>query len=143
MSENKKTNKSVKSWLDNHDLNELITTTNKDIKPKYEMIPKGNTDIIRKVIIISLPKDFISEKKGLELTAMTINDTGIEYSLPFDSVALQRSLISLAIKECDAKTVKDIDLSKVIGKMYGIKREQFTAKGFTQSPLKFFNLSEN
>jgi len=147
MSEKKKTDKSMKSWLDNHDLDELIDTTNKEIKPKYEMIPKGNTEIIRKVIISTLPKDFISEKKGLELTAMVIIDNGIEYSLPFDSIALQRSLISLAIKECEAKTKKDIDLSKLLGKMYGIKREQFTVnknnKTFTQAPLKFFRLSEN
>jgi len=145
MVDDKKTDKSVESnWLDEHNLNELIDTTNLNILPKYDMIPKDDLITTRKVVIVSLPKAVSVEKDGtmLNLQFITISDNGITFSLPFNSKALQRSLISLAIKESKAIHKKDIDFSKILGKMYGLKREQFTTKGYTQSPLKFYRLDK-
>ena len=133
----------IENWLDNHDLDELIETTNMKILPKYEIIVENDLITSRKVIINSLPKKVFVEKANQDLEYMTIIDSGIKYSLPFNSKALQRSLISLAIKESKAKTRETIDMSKVLGKMYIIKRKQFTSKsGFTTAPLSFFPLSE-
>lgn len=128
--------------LDDIDLDELIETTNLDILPKYEAIDKDDLTTIRKVVIHSLPKFSYVEKVGKDLRFMVISENGVKFSLPADSIALRRSLISLAIKECKATTKEAIDMSKVIGKMYGIKRERFEAKGFTQAPYKFFNLEK-
>lgn len=132
------------NWLDDHDLDEIIETSKLDILPKYELIKKGDLITSRKIMIIGLPETKIIEKDGetLKLTFITIKDNDIKYSLPFNSKALQRSLVSLAIKESKAKTKKDIDFSKVLGKLIGIKREEFTAKGFTQAPHKFFSLDK-
>jgi len=149
MVDDKKTNKTIKtndsnSWLDQHDLNELIETSNLDILPKYEIIKEDDLITSRRVIIDSLPKHVstIKNNTNLELEYVNIIDSEIKYSLPFNSKALQRSFIILAIKESNAKEPKDIDFSKLIGKMYGLKREQFTAKGYTQSPLKFYRLDK-
>ena len=146
MSEKKpnKTDKNVEatSWLDTHDLNEVINTTNLDILPKYDIIIENDLITTRKVIIDSLPIRKFIEKANKDLDYITIIDNGIKYSLPFNSVALQRSFISLAIKESKATKQEEIDFSKILGKMYGLKREQFTAQGFTQSPLKFFSLEK-
>ena len=62
--------------------------------------------------------------------------------MPFNSKALQRSFVALAIKFSNATTKTEIDFATVLGKTVGIKREQFTAQGFTQSPLKFFVLEK-
>ena len=150
MVDDKKTDKTIKtndsndSWLDQHDLNELIETSNLDILPKYEIIKENDLITSRKVIIDSLPKHVSTVKNNtnLELEYVNIMDSEIRYSLPFNSKALQRSFIILAIKESNAKKPNEIDFSKLIGKMYGLKREQFTTKGFTQSPLKFFRLEK-
>ena len=144
MSEKKKPNKTESSWLDGHDLTELVNTSNLNILPKYDMIPENDLITMRKIVIVGLPKSVIVDKddKTLNLNFITISDNGIEYSLPFNSKALQRSFIILAVKESKAMNKTEIDFSKIIGKMYGIKREQFTAKGFTQSPLKFFRLEK-
>jgi len=128
------------SLYDDIDLDEIVETTNLNILPKYEQIGKDDLTTIRKIIILSLPKPVYIEKVKKQLRFMMISENGVKFSLPADSIALRRSLISLAIKESKAKSKDDIDMSKVIGKMYGIKREQFTAKGFTQSPFKFFEL---
>lgn len=137
-----KETKQAKNWLDFHDLKEIYETTMLKILPKYEMIKKDDLTTMRKIKILSLPIDKIVEKDNetLDLTFINISDNDVSYSLPFNSKALQRSLISLAINVCNAKSISEIDLSKVIGKIIGIKRERFTAKGFTQSPLKFFLL---
>lgn len=149
MSEKKKTDKTDKSndtnsWIENHDLVELVETTNLNILPKYDMIPENDLTTSRKVVICELPKSATVEKDGqiLDLNFITISDNNIKYSLPFNSKALQRSFIAMAIKESKALNYKDIDFSKIIGKMVGLKREQFTAKGFTQAPLKFFRLDK-
>jgi len=128
------------SLYDDIDLDEIVETTNLNILPKYEQIAKDDLTTIRKIVILSLPKPVYIEKVKKQLRFMMISENGVKFSLPADSIALRRSLISLAIKESKAKSKDDIDMSKVIGKMYGIKREQFTAKGFTQSPFKFFEL---
>ena len=147
MSEKKKPNKSndsMETWLDEHNLDEIVETTNLDILPKYDIIPKDDLITIRKVVISGIPKrvDVVKDGSNLSLDFLSITDSGVKYSLPFNSKALQRSYISLAIKECKAKDKTEIDFSKIIGKMYGLKREQFTAKGFTQAPLKFFRLEK-
>lgn len=122
------------------DLTEIVKTTNLDIKPKYDLIPKGDLLTIRNVSIVSLPKYKLVIVDGAEMNLMfmELNDNGIIYSLPCSSVALRRSIVAIAIRLCGAKTQAEIDISKVIGTQLCIKREQFTAKGFTQSPLKFF-----
>ena len=141
-----KTNKTIESdsWLNEHDLTELINTTNLNILPKYDMIPENDLITTRKVVITSLPKavSVMKDNTMLNLHFITISDNGISFSLPFNSKALQRSLISLAIKESKAINKKDIDFSKVIGKMFGLKREQFESKGFIQAPLKFYRLDK-
>jgi len=149
MVDDKKTVKTDDSWLDEHNLNEIVDTTNLNILPKYDAIPENDLITTRKVIIESLPIDkhvVKKDKTELDLTFITISDNGIKFSLPFNSKALQRSLISLAIKESKAMNKKDIDFSKILGKMYGLKREQFSVERngivFTQSPLKFFMLSK-
>jgi len=130
------------TWLDSHDLNELIETTKLEILPKYDLIQEDDLLTSRKVIIESLPesKEIVKNGKTLNLTFITIRDNDIKYSLPFNSKALQRSLIQIAIKESKAIKQTDIDLSKVIGKFVGLKREQFEAKGFIQQPYKFYSL---
>jgi len=130
------------SWLDKHDLDEIIKTTNLNILPKYEIIQENDLLTTRKVIIDGIPKrvDVIKDNTNLKLLYLTIIDSGVHYSLPLNSIALQRSYIALAIKECKATSKEQIDFSKIIGKMYGLKRETFTSKGYTQSPLKFFRL---
>ena len=143
---NSETKETKETWLDQHDLTEIIATTNLDILPKYEIIAENDLITSRKVIIDSIPvRKFIS-KANKDLDYITIIDSGIKYNLPFNSIALQRSYISLAIKECKATTIKEIDFSKILGKMYGIKREQFTINRdntlYTQAPLKFFILEK-
>ena len=139
-----KSNESIESWLDSHNLDEIIDTTNLDILPKYDIIQENDLITIRKVVIAGIPKrvDVVKEGTNLTLDFLSITDSGVKYSLPFNSKALQRSYIALAIKECKATNKSEIDFSKIIGKMYGLKREQFTAKGFTQAPLKFFRLEK-
>lgn len=131
--------------LDNIDLVELIETTNLDILPNFQksVIVESDLTTIRRVIINSLPTSKFIKKVGKELLFMTIIYNGIKYSLSADSIALRRSLYSLAIKECNAKTKDDIDLSSILGKKFVIKRREFTSKsGFTASPLQFFSLIE-
>ena len=142
MVDKKTENVKTDSWIDTHDLNEVIETTNLDILPKYDLIKESDLITVRKVVIMSLPKNVEVVKKGkmLSLHFITISDNGINYSLPFNSIALQRSFLSIAIKESKAKSKTEIDLSKVLGKMLGLKREQFEAHGFIQAPLKFFLL---
>ena len=145
--DDKKAEKSIKenpNWLSQHNLNEIMETSKLDILPKYDIITENDLITSRKVVILSLPesKEIKKDDKVLNLTFITISDNDIAYSLPFNSIALQRSFITLAIQMSKAKSQKDIDFSKVLGKFVGIKREQFTAKGFTQSPLKFYNLSK-
>ena len=144
-----KTEKTEKSWLDGINLTELIETTNMDIKPKYSLIPKDDFLTIRRVSIISLPitKDVVKNKgtkneKTLSLSFMEISDNGIIYSLPANSMSLRRSIISCAITLSEIKDIKDLDLSVVLGKLLGIKREKFTAKGYDAQALKFFLLME-
>lgn len=138
--ENDKTDKT--NWLEQHDLKEVFETTQLDILPKYDLIPTKDLKTTRKISIVSLPisKHIVKNDKELDLTFITILDNEIKYSLPFNSKALQRSFIGIAIKLSNAKSQSEIDFSKVIGKTIGIKREQFTAKGFTQAPLKFYLL---
>lgn len=137
-----KETKETKNWLDSHDLQEIYNTTMLKILPKYDLIQEKDLTTMRKIQILSLPIDKIIEKDNetLDLTFINISDNDVSYSLPFNSKALQRSLIALAINVCNAKSIKEIDLSKIIGKTIGIKREQFVSHGFTQSPLKFFLL---
>ena len=132
------------NWLNSHDLNELIETTKLEILPKYDLIKPDDLITSRKVKILSLPVSKYIEKDGkkLNLTFITISDNDIAYSLPFNSIALQRSLLSLAIEKSKADIKENIDLSVVLNVLIGIKREQFTAKGFTQSPYKFYNLDK-
>ena len=138
-----KTDKKDKtSWLDTHDLNEIINTTNLDILPKYEIISENDLITTRKVIIDSLPIRKFIEKANKDLDYITIIDNGIKYSLPFNSIALQRSYIALAIKESKATKQSEIDFSMILGKTYGLKREKFTAHGFEQAPLKFYSLEK-
>lgn len=135
--ESKKAEKSNETFFDDIDLNELIETTKLEILPKYDIIKEDDLTTSRKVIIESLPIKKFIEKIGKELWFMEISDNGIRYSLPCNSIALRRSLIALAIdKNTNDKT--EIDFSKILGKSAFIKREQFTAKGFTQAPLKFY-----
>ena len=122
------------------DLAELLETTNMDILPKYNLISENDLTTIRKVKIEKLPYTKYIEKVEKELTFMIISDNGIKYSLSCDSIALRRSILSCAIKITKAKDIESIDLSKIVGILLGIKREKFTAKGFTQSPFKFFVL---
>ena len=140
----KETKKTIEplNWLDAHDLNEVFETTQLDILPKYDIIKTDDLTTIRKIKITSLPISKHLEVKGkeLDLTFITISDNEMRYSLPFNSIALQRSFIGVAIKLSKAKSVAEIDFSKVLNKIIGIKREQFEAKGFTQAPFKFFLL---
>ena len=140
------TEKTVKntetSWLDTHDLNEVINTTNLEILPKYDIIAKDDLITTRKVVIDSLPIRKFIEKANKDLDYITIVDNGIKYSLPFNSIALQRSYIALAIKESNATKQSEIDFSKILGKTYGLKREKFTAHGYEQAPLKFYSLEK-
>ena len=129
-------------WVKDHDLTEILETSKLMILPKYDLIPENDLITSRRIRIVSLPetKQITKDGKDLVLNFITISDNDIKYSLPFNSIALQRSFIGLAIKFSNAKTKKDIDFSKVLNKLIGIKREQFTAKGFTQQPYKFYDL---
>lgn len=134
--------KQKKSWLGNHDLDEVIETTNLDILPKFDLINDGDLETTKHIKLLGLPfsKEIEKDGKELTLTFLEISHKGIKYSLPFNSKALQRSFLSIAIKECSAENPSEIDLSIMLGKKVGIKREQFKAKGFTQSPYKLFRL---
>ena len=126
------------------DIDELIETTKLEILPKYETIKPKDTTTERIVKIVSLPKAKFIEKKAdgsllnKDLLFMTISDNSIVYSLSAESIALRRSLIALAMKLCNAEVKADIDMSVLIDKYAIIKRVEFTAKGFTQSPIQFF-----
>lgn len=133
--------------LDNIDMDELVGTTNLDIIDKYDIIDKDDTTTIRKVVIKSLPEPkFIKEIKGKPfnkyLLYMLISDSGKLYSLNVDAISTRRSIGSIAIKLCKAKTKEQVDLSIVIGKLVGIKREAFTTSYGEHKPLKFFLLSD-
>lgn len=144
MVDKKDSNQTI-SWLDSHDLDEVIKTSDMRILPKYNGIMEKDLLTTRRVIIESLPVDkHIKTKDGkeLDLTFITISDNDVMYSLPFNSKALQRSLLTLAIRESNASNKSEIDLSKVIGKMVGLKREQFKAKGFDAESYKFYSLDK-
>jgi len=138
----------IKTFLDDIDLDELVDTTWMDILPKYDLIPKDDLLTSRKVKILVLPKQKYIEKTkdgkviDKELWFMAISDNDVKYSLNADSIALRRSIGSIAIKLSKAKVKSEIDLSKVLNVLVGIKRREFTAKGFKQAPLQFFLLSE-
>lgn len=139
----KNTNTSDKSILDNINLDELIKTTNLEILPNYtkDVILDNDLKTIRQVIIESLPeaKDIESEKFTGQRLFMKIKDNGILYNLSADSVSLRRSLIALDIQENNVQSKDEIDLSRLIGKMYNIKRVKFTSKnGLTNTALNFF-----
>jgi len=141
MVEKQTKSKTAISWIDTINLDELIETTNLNIIPKFDLIAKGDLITTVKAKILSIPKEKeLTKKDGEKLTIpiMEVEVQGIKYQLFCSSIALQRSIISLAIKECNADTRDKIDLSKIIGKTYNLKRDEFTAKGFTQAPLKFF-----
>lgn len=137
-----------KNLYDDIDISEIVETTNMDILPKYDKIPKGNLDIARRISIGKIPyyKFIPKDKDGKEINAwlrfMEILDNGIRYSLSADSVALRRSLNSCAIKVLRITDSKEFnaetDLQCLEGMTLIVKRRQFKAKGFTQAPLQFF-----
>lgn len=129
----------------NIDINELIETTKMNILPDYakKVIPRDDFQTSRRVIIESLPKEknIKSNKWSGKRTFMTISDNGILYSVAIDSISFYRSLIALDIKMNNVETKDDIDLSRLLGKMVGIKRIQFTNKdNLTNQCLNFFPL---
>lgn len=138
----KKTDKSV---LDDIDIDNVIKTANMDILPDYanEVIPKDDFKTIRKVIIETLPtfKEIDTKKFKGTRKFMQISDNNVIFQLAIDSKSLMRSLVALDVKMHVVKEKKELDLSRLIGKMVGIKRVEFTNKdGYINQCLNFFPL---
>lgn len=142
--------KQEKSWIDGHNLDELLSTTNLDILPDFskEVIREGNLTTSRKVIIETLPeRKEISDKQGNTKKAdyITISDNGIIYQCPCGK-ACQRSLISLAIKlkqkelKRKLKDKSEIDLSIILGKVAIARRRVFKTDDMDEpaQPIQFF-----
>ena len=134
-------------WLLTHDLEELVNTANLKILPPFNFINEDDLKTTLNIIIRDLPKTkhVISKDKTIDanIPYAIVEFNGIEYSLQSGSKALQRSMIIKAIEYTQMKlkktiTKNEIDLSILIDKMFSIKREKFTTKGFTQSPYKIF-----
>ena len=134
-------------WLLTHDLEELVNTANLKILPPFNFINEDDLKTTLSIIIKDLPKTkhIISKDGSIDanIPYAIILFNGIEYSLQSGSKGLQRSMIIKAIELTQVKLKKtitkdEIDLSILIDKMFSIKREKFTAKGFTQSPYKIF-----
>lgn len=136
----KETKKTNDSWLDEHDLTEVIETAKLKILEQYNLIPKDDFITTRKVIIQTLPERKFIEKANRELEVMVISDNGIKYNLWFNSKSLQRSFLKLAIHFSKAESKEQIDLSKPIGKLVGLKRIQFKAQGYDAQALNFYIL---
>lgn len=136
-------------WLGNHDFNEIIETTNMEILDKYDLIPKDDFTKIRKVKIMTLPttKQVDSKEFKGKMTTMTINDSGKLYNLRCNSIATQRSIIQMAIKESQKhlkrklKDKKEIDMSLILGKLYNLSRKSFKAQGFNAQALVFSEIA--
>jgi len=150
MNEKDKKEKTVKDFPKKADLwsgidtNEILETSKLEILPSFNklVIKEKDFNTVKHVVIAKLPYAKYIEKVGRELLFMEVICDGIRYSLPADSIALRRSLISLAIKECEAKEPSEIDINAIVGKTYAIKRREFTSKsGFISSPLQFFPIS--
>lgn len=134
-------------WLRQHDLDEVINTVNLEILDDYSktVIMKDDFTTIRKVKIISLPKSKKIDSKKFKGTihTMIINDSGKDYQLKADSIALQRSLIKIIMSEMKKNGIKNInpknlDYNAIIDKFFNISRTSFTNKnGYTNQCLVF------
>lgn len=152
MVDKKETTKTPKTWLDEHDLDEIINTTHMEIIDTYNIIEKDDLLHSRKVIIETLPEIKVVEKgehQGLELTTMNITDQGKLYQLLLNAKSTQRSIIRMAILESEKqlnRKIKDkseIDMSLIIGKLYLLKRERVKVKGYPeQRPLIFSEIKK-
>lgn len=134
-------------WLNQHDLEELVKTANLKILPPFNFIEEGDLETTLEIILRDLPKSKHVESKDKKIDAIipyaVVEFKGILYSLQSGSKALQRSILTKAIEFTQAKlrriiTKDEIDLSTVIDKTFKIKRDEFTAQGFTQAPYKIF-----
>ncbi len=130
------------NWLDNHNLDEIFSTTKLGILEKYNLIPDDDFTTVRKVMIQTLPEAKEVEKDGKKVCiyVMEIRDGLTTYQLSASSLALQRSILECAIKLSKAKDKSEIKLDSVLNKLVGIKRVAFKAQGFDATALKFFIL---
>ena len=151
MVDKKETKETIKNWLDDHDINEIIATDNLDIVDNYNsVIPFDDLMTIRDITIKSMPymKHIKPKKEGKQEydgNFIDITDNGKEYQLPFDSKALQRSFITTVKALCEKKLKhritdqKDLDVSIILDKTVSIKRELVRKDGYKdQFPYKLF-----